>query len=248
MSIDEQALVRYVYDGDTIHLKDRRKIRLIGINTPERARDDRPAESFAKDARSALASAISQSDSKVGLIYGRQRLDRYQRTLAHLVAVNGDNLQQALLSQGLAVAITFPPNDAFSDCYRATERAARCDKRGIWSRLDEAIVPANELGSGRGFHVVSGTIDHVSQTAKGIWLFTAKLMIGIRSENLDAFNQKELFALKGKQVIVRGWVNPKKPDKNKAGKSKRQVRHYMRVRHPSSIEVNTPDRCYGNTD
>ena len=38
----EQVTVRYVSDGDTLILSDNRKIRLIGINTPEVARKDKP--------------------------------------------------------------------------------------------------------------------------------------------------------------------------------------------------------------
>jgi len=34
-SFDETTTVRYIHDGDTLHLKDGRKVRLIGINTPE---------------------------------------------------------------------------------------------------------------------------------------------------------------------------------------------------------------------
>jgi micrococcal nuclease len=34
--------LRYVSDGDTLVLSDGRRLRLIGINTPERGRDGKP--------------------------------------------------------------------------------------------------------------------------------------------------------------------------------------------------------------
>ena len=235
---DEQVSIHYVHDGDTVHLKDGRKVRLIGINAPERARDDQPAEAFAEAARRTLTSAIKNSNNSVGLVYGKQRKDRYQRTLAHLISSNGNNLQQVMLSQGLAVAVTFPPNTAFAECYLASERQARCDEKGIWSQ-PQGIVSSDELESARGFRIISGTIEHVSQTRKGVWLFSQELMIGIRTSNLDAFNTENLFALKGKQVIVRGWVNPIKQSSRENGKDQYAAIRYMRIRHPSSIELKT---------
>ena len=43
---DETTSIRYIHDGDTLHLKDGRKVRLIGINTPEVAHGDKTAEAF----------------------------------------------------------------------------------------------------------------------------------------------------------------------------------------------------------
>ena len=48
---DETTNIRYIHDGDTLHLSDGRKVRLIGINTPELARDNRAAEAFAQQAK-----------------------------------------------------------------------------------------------------------------------------------------------------------------------------------------------------
>ena len=41
---DEIAVVDYIHDGDTLRLRDGRRVRLIGINTPELTRDNKPAE------------------------------------------------------------------------------------------------------------------------------------------------------------------------------------------------------------
>jgi endonuclease YncB( thermonuclease family) len=237
---DEQVIIRYVHDGDTVHLKDGRKVRLIGINAPERERDDLPAEPYAEAARQALSSAIKNSDNRVGLIYGKQRHDRYQRTLAHLVSDADENLQQALLARGLAYAVTFPPNDTFAGCYLATEQLARCNENGIWSN-PRAIISSDEIDQARGFQIISGIIEHVSQTRKGVWLFSKDLMIGVRSANLESFDTQHLFSLKGKQVIVRGWVNPIKQSSKENGQDQHAAKYYMRIRHPSSITPKVTD-------
>jgi endonuclease YncB( thermonuclease family) len=60
--IDELARVARVHDGDTVVLHDGRKLRLIGINTPELPREDSPGQPFAQEARAALATLLARSD------------------------------------------------------------------------------------------------------------------------------------------------------------------------------------------
>ena len=48
---DETVEVAKVTDGDTLRLRDGRSVRLIGINSPELAHTDKPAEPLAEQAR-----------------------------------------------------------------------------------------------------------------------------------------------------------------------------------------------------
>ncbi len=236
---DETARVKYVHDGDTIHLEDGRKVRLIGINAPELARDDTPAQAFAIEARDALRAAIASDDNRVGLVYGTERHDRYRRTLAHLFTPDGENLQARLLLQGMAAAIAHPPNVAYSDCYAMQEKAARCQGAGIWSDPEMSSTKAASLDNkSAGFQLVTGKVERINQTDKGIWILIPELMLGIRNEDLAYFEPSELFALPGVQVTVRGWLHPISPEqaKNQFNAGSR-VTHYMRIRHPSAIEI-----------
>lgn len=238
----ELVQVRYVHDGDTVHLEDGRKVRLIGINTAELARDDMPEQAYAREAREALNTAISAHRNHVGLVYGAERHDRYKRTLAHLFTPDGDNLQAHLLLKGLAAAIAHPPNISFSECYARQEQTARCEGAGIWSNPGQAIIKAADLDAGsKGFHLVTGKVEHISHTDKGVWIFMSELMLGIRSEYLPDFDLAELLSLSGKQLTVRGWLQPESG--NEAKKKSRQgrtLKYYMHVRHPSAIEINPP--------
>ena len=146
--IDEYAVVRSVLDGDTIHLDDGRKIRLIGINTPELERDQMPPQAYAGQARAFLQNTIASDGRRVGLRLGETRYDRHERTLAHVFTPDGDNVQAMLLQQGFAQAIAYPPNTAFADCYAQQERMARCANTGIWSHPQYAPAGANELEIG----------------------------------------------------------------------------------------------------
>ena len=238
--LDEIARVSYVHDGDTVRLDDGRKIRLIGINTPELARDAMPEQAYARKARELLKAAISSHGNRVGLVYGDERHDPYNRILAHLFTPTGDNLQAQLLAQGMAASIAHPPNTAFSACYLQQEQTARCNARGLWSNPDQTIIQASELDAdSRGFQLVTGKVDAVKRTDNSILIFMPKLMIQVRNEDLSYFDPATLLSLGGKQLMLRGWLLPR--SRNPAGKKLNgdtTVEYYMRLRHPSAMEIN----------
>jgi endonuclease YncB( thermonuclease family) len=188
-AFDETTSVRSIHDGDTLTLKDGRKVRLIGINTPELSRDNKPAEPFAVAAREALKSLLSNS-STISLVYGKDKADRYGRLLAHIYTAEGENVQQDLLSQGMASAIVIPPNTTYAACYLAAEKTARCQHRGIWN--DKTIVQAKELNKGHtGFHMIRGQVRSIDDNAKGIWLnLDDRLTVGIRPANQALFDKR----------------------------------------------------------
>lgn len=227
---DDIATVSSVHDGDTVRLKDGRKIRLIGINAPEMARDNRPEQAFAANARDQLKRLLAESNNQVKLVYGTERLDRYKRTLAHLFLPDNQNLQEILLKQGLATANVYPPNVAFTGCYQRAEQGARCKSVGIWSDNDYAIKSSADLDPvTEGFRRVSGLVERVNESRKGLWLFLqGGLMISIHTEDLARFDTDELKSLSDKKITVRGWLAPRKKTKNR-------VKFHMRLRHPSAI-------------
>ncbi|MBE9568580.1 MAG: thermonuclease family protein [Proteobacteria bacterium] len=236
-SYDQSATVQYVHDGDTLKLSDGRKVRLIGINTPELARDNRPAEAFAVEATKALKTMI-RPGAAVHLRFGRDRKDHYDRLLAHVFSGDGKNLQAELLKNGYARAIVIPPNTAFSACYLAQERLARCNKAGIWHK--NRTLQAKDIKNGdTGFQLISGTLQNMHINDKGIWLnIDNKLTIGIRPDNIQLFDVEKITAMLNEQVSVRGWLNVnrhRKKDKNTA--------FYMRIRHPAALQLSSEYRC-----
>jgi micrococcal nuclease len=117
--------VRYVLDGDTIELTDGRKIRYLGINTPER---DQPYYEQAT-----LFNANLVADQPLRLEYDVVPVDQYGRTLAH-VFVGDTHINLELIRQGYANAYTVPPNLKYADEILAAEREAREDQRGLWAQ------------------------------------------------------------------------------------------------------------------
>ena len=230
---DATSKIRYIHDGDTLQLIDGRKIRLIGINTPELARDNKAAEPYAIEAKNALKSLFKNNKS-IALIYGSNKKDRYGRTLAHTLLADGQNIQEILLEQGYATAIAIPPNTLLSPCYLEIEHKARCNKVGLWR--DIKILQAKQLKNQHaGFHLVQGNVVNINTNKKGLWLnLDNKLSIGIRPENFPLFDIDAINKLVNQSIIVRGWLD----------KSNKHIPFYMRIRHPLSIQLTSSYACH----
>jgi len=226
--IDETARVIHVYDGDTIKLEGGRKVRLLGIDTPEVFSKKRaiPSEIKASGERAsaALKQLLRNADMRVGLAYGQQKQDRYGRMLAHVFTKAGVNVQAKLIQQGHAVAFTTPPNDRMSDCYKQQEEIARQSQHGIWQLSQYHLKQVHQLPSVRsGFQRVQGRVNKVKQSKRRITFEMGKLWVSIYKKDWPNFSLHDLKALQGKAIRVRGWLR-----KNKKGYS-------MNLRHPDAI-------------
>ncbi len=127
-----------VIDGDTVVARwSGRKVhvRLLGVDTPERARDGRPAEPFSRRATEFTRAWLGRAD-RVDLEVAGDRVDVHGRILGFLwLHVPGKkepiNLSEELLKAGLGRAIRFfdyPGRERFL----ALEAEARRAHRGIW--------------------------------------------------------------------------------------------------------------------
>ncbi|HFD92063.1 MAG TPA: hypothetical protein ENJ22_02100 [Gammaproteobacteria bacterium] len=223
---DGTGRVRYVYDGDTVLLEDGRRVRLIGINTPEIGRDGEPSQPLAEAARDALTEMLGRS-RRVILRYGKERRDRYGRILAHLYVDSAININALLVEQGYAAAIAVPPNLDLVDCYGTVEAAVRRAGRGIWSTDYFRPVPARRLGrDARGFRLVTGVVRAQSHSRRSIWLsMDGRVALRIARKDLAYFGGEDLSRYVGRKVLVRGWVHPGRDGP------------VMQVRHPFSLQL-----------
>jgi micrococcal nuclease len=245
--IDETVAVSLVVDGDTLRLKDGRLVRLIGINTPELARKDRQVEPLAEKAQKVLQSLLeksllvnsSGSDINVGLRYGTERKDRYGRTLAHVYLVSGASVEARMLSAGMGAQIVVPPNIWNRECYRAAEKSARRENLGVWSSFYRPILVTDLPRESRGFRIISGKVVRIGESKRSIWLNFPKrpgvgryegVAVRISRKDLSNFESWDPVQLRGKQVVVRGWIYP----------YKKQL--VMQLRHPLSLEINLDQR------
>jgi micrococcal nuclease len=119
--------VLHVTDGDTIILEDGRRVRYIGIDTPEMS-DPRLREA-AETARAANERLVG--GKTVRLEMDREPLDRYGRTLAY-VWVNDVLVNEVLLRDGFARLLTIPPNVKYIEHFRAAAGAGHGARTEIW--------------------------------------------------------------------------------------------------------------------
>jgi len=223
---DETVTITAVHDGDTVRLSDGRRLRIIGINTPELARDTTPAEPFAVQARDALKRLI-KPQPRVKLRWGKEKRDRHGRLLAHLFLSDGRNVSQQLLRQGMAMALVVPPNLWQWSCYSDAELKARSRGRGLWSHPWFQAKDSNKLHKGlRGFHLVQGRVQRVGFSKSSIWLnLPGRFAIRIKHQDTIHFKNVDFKTLKGKQIIARGWLNYQNNELR------------LRIRHPAALQI-----------
>lgn len=95
----------YVTDGDTIEVDGLGKIRMVGVNTPERG-----VEGYICSKRFVQKLCL---DKEVSLdIDDSKNTDKYGRYLA-VVIVDGKNLNEMLLKEGLAEIMYIPPSEFY---------------------------------------------------------------------------------------------------------------------------------------
>lgn len=121
-----------VVDGDTarvFYLGESVYVRYIGIDTPESVDPGSPVECFSEEAKEFNAGLIEGED--VRMVFGPERLDRFDRLLAY-VYVRDLMVNAELLRRGYAETLTIPPNDARSGRFDRLEGQARKADLGRW--------------------------------------------------------------------------------------------------------------------
>jgi len=108
-----------VIDGDTLILTNEQRIRLKGINTPEKSMQ------FYNEATILLKS--TESKSVMIKSYG---VDKYGRTLAY-VFLNDKNINKEILLRGLGTLYYYGEDDYYSE-FKKAEKSARLNKDGLW--------------------------------------------------------------------------------------------------------------------
>jgi micrococcal nuclease len=135
--------VQWIYDGDTIEVAGAGKVRLLGIDTPEKESAERDrtfrrlganVKALRQTAREAMRFNIAVAKGQtVRLTFDRELHDRYGRTLAYVTLPDGRMLNRLLLEQGDAVVyrrFDFARKEEFL----AAEAEAKRRGVGMWGR------------------------------------------------------------------------------------------------------------------
>lgn len=120
-----------VVDGDTLLLADGKRVRLLGVDTPETVKPDTPPEPWGAEASQFTHDFLA--GGTVRLEFDRERVDAYGRYLAY--AWVGDRLlNEELLRAGLGrPLLKFNYSNSMKTRFRKAADEARREERGIWS-------------------------------------------------------------------------------------------------------------------
>lgn len=129
------AKVIRVIDGDTIDIEYNGKqysVRYIGIDTPETGMGSKPREYYSQEATQRNVDLVK--DKSVTLVKDISNTDQYGRLLRY-VLVDDIFVNHALVNEGFAHAVTFPPDIACVDLFNAAQESARLNNKGLWKNI-----------------------------------------------------------------------------------------------------------------
>lgn len=208
--------VNNVVDGDTIEISNGRKVRYLGIDTPETMKRTSGGnwtfdpEEFAVEAKEYNRSLVK--GKKVTLEFDTVTEDKYGRWLAY-VYVDDKMANAELVRKGYAMVYTFPPNVKHVGMLMEVQEDARRSGRGLWGTLKNISPNAADDYIGQ-YGVVRGLIVDVHVAPRMIFLNFGRdrqkdLTAVIYSSNITLFERRKIDPAayyRGKNVEIVGKI------------------------------------------
>jgi len=132
-STKEIASVKRVIDGDTIVLSDERKVRYIGIDTPEIHHPLKSVQCFGTEAAQFNKNLVEGKE--VTLQRDISETDKYGRLLRY-VWVDNIFVNEYLVKEGYAHVATFPPDVMYVELFQKAAQEARIGNKGLWNKCN----------------------------------------------------------------------------------------------------------------
>lgn len=135
-NFSKKAFVSRVIDGDTFVLSDSQRVRILGVDCPEIARQNKQAEAFAKEASEKTKSLVEHKTVK--LTFDGKAFDIFGRLLAYVWLIDSKEkdsvfVQTELLKNGLARISYYTKEKRYYSLFYNLRNTARKKKLGIWS-------------------------------------------------------------------------------------------------------------------
>jgi micrococcal nuclease len=120
----EKTVVTNVIDGDTVVITGGERVRLLGIDTPEKG------EFYYKEAKARLEQLAEKKE--VFVEKERDDKDKYDRLLRYIF-INNTNINLKLVEEGYANCY-FYQKSKYQETCKALEEKAQKEKIGIWGK------------------------------------------------------------------------------------------------------------------
>ena len=151
-----------IVDGDTIDVQiddEIKRIRLIGINTPESVDPRKPVECFGKEATEKLTSLLSGEKVYLASDDTQSDKDIYGRLLRYVWDEDGFLINEEMIKQGYAYEYTYKTSYQYQNDFKLMQRYAQEMKLGLWAdgaceveakifseaTKDNSALPENEI-------------------------------------------------------------------------------------------------------
>ncbi|MBI3075215.1 MAG: thermonuclease family protein [Parcubacteria group bacterium] len=126
---DGTVLVTRVIDGDTIEVEGGKRVRYIGIDTPETVDPRKTVQCFGVEASNRNKKLVD--GKRVKLEKDVSETDKYGRLLRYVYA-DSVFVNLVLLQEGFAYSSTYPPDVKYQDQFIEAQRTAKEQKNGLW--------------------------------------------------------------------------------------------------------------------
>jgi micrococcal nuclease len=135
-ALQVRGTLERVVDGDTVVVdigRDRMRVRLLGIDTPETVKPDAPVECFGPEA-SSRAKQLMPKGAAVRLQTdpGHEREDDFGRLLAYIWVGGNPSVNERLVSEGFATVFIKGKPFTRARQFQARESDARAQGLGLW--------------------------------------------------------------------------------------------------------------------
>ncbi|HET6796438.1 MAG TPA: thermonuclease family protein [Gemmatimonadales bacterium] len=130
------CVVATVVDGDTFRCQDGRRVRLVGVDSPEY--QQRP---YGDRARTALLQLLPPG-ARVRLELDVAPHDPYGRVLAYVWS-GTDLINERMVHEGWSVLYTVPPNVKYAARLGQAQKEARVNGAGLWAEHGFECLPGD---------------------------------------------------------------------------------------------------------
>jgi endonuclease YncB( thermonuclease family) len=134
--IYRDVFVSRVIDGDTFEIEGGEKVRMLGINTPEKNME------HYSEASAFLKQKIENKEIELISIFGNEK-DKYGRTLGYVILDNS-LVNSEIIGEGLANVYFYEKDSYILELLKAREKAIKNGK-GIWKKSSLSCLEFVEL-------------------------------------------------------------------------------------------------------
>jgi len=128
--------VTNVVDGDTLDVSiggEVKRIRLIGVDTPETKDPRKPVQCFGEQASSFTTKTLLNKNVTLEADPSQGELDKYERLLRYVFLEDGRNFNELLVREGYAYEYTYDEPYKYQILFKEAQKDAERNKRGLWA-------------------------------------------------------------------------------------------------------------------